>query len=416
MASSSEATTTHETFKEEEKRAIQAQLERLLANPHFSNSRRFPPFLRYIVNATIDGQAELLKERTLGIEIFGKDADYDTAVDPIVRVTAAEIRKRIAQYYQESGHEDELKLSLAPGSYVPRFHLPTIAAPISKPVSTVDSASLAAPDASPTQARSRAASHSRWIFLTALGVLLIGIGAAFIGWRHSQRSAFAEFWDPILSSSEPVLFCVADQTQYTAISLRDAGDPEHQITLKDNLTAVVIDDLSTIIKIASVLESSGKRYTLRGQDVTSLMDLRNGSSIVIGAFDNVWTLRLTKNLRYHFANDADMSHLWIADSTAPSQSHWVVDRGVQMATNNYRDYAIVARFTDDITGKPTLVAAGIARGGTIAAGEFLTNPDLLNAVRNQRPSANEKNVEVVLSTEIVNGEPGTPKIEAVYFW
>lgn len=213
-----------------------------------------------------------------------------------------------------------------------------------------------------------------------------------------------------------MLFCVADQTQYTAISLRDAGNPEHQITLKDNLTAVVIDDLSTIIKIASVLESSGKRYTLRGQDTTSLMDLRNGSSIVIGAFDNVWTLRLTRNLRYHFANDADMSHLWIADSTAPNQSRWVVDRGVQMATNNYQDYAIVARFTDDITGKPTLVAAGIARGGTIAAGEFLTNPDLLNAVRNQRPSANEKNVEVVLSTQIVNGEPGTPKIEAVYFW
>jgi hypothetical protein len=416
MASFSEATATHETFNEEEKRAIQAQLERLLANPHFSNSRRFPPFLRYIVNATIHGQAELLKERTLGIEIFGKDADYDTAVDPIVRVTAAEIRKRIAQYYQESGHENELRLSLAPGSYVPRFHLSAIAPPISKPESTVDSAALAAPDVSPAQARSRAASHSRWILLAVLGVLLLGIGATYIGWRHSQRSAFAEFWDPILSSSEPVLFCVADQTQYTAISLRDAGNPEQQITLKDNLTAVVIDDLSTIIKIASVLESSGKRYTLRGQDVTSLMDLRNGSSIVIGAFDNVWTLRLTRNLRYHFANDADMSHLWIADSTAPSQSHWIVDRGVQMATNNYRDYAIVARFTDDITGKPTLVAAGIARGGTIAAGEFLTNPDLLNAVRNQRPSANEKNVEVVLSTQIVNGEPGTPKIEAVYFW
>jgi hypothetical protein len=416
MASSSEAATTHETFNEEEKRAIQTQLERLLANPHFSNSRRFPSFLRYIVNATIDGHAELLKERTLGIEIFGKDADYDTAVDPIVRVTAAEIRKRIAQYYQESGHEDELRLSLSPGSYVPRFHPPAIAAPISKPEATVDSGPLAAPDALQAQGQSRGASRSRWILLTVLGLLLLGIVAAFIGWRHSQRSAFTEFWEPILSSPEPVLFCVADQTQYTAISLRDAGNPEHQITLKDNLTAVVIDDLSTIIKIASVLESSGKRYTLRGQDTTSLMDLRNGSSIVIGAFDNVWTLRLTRNLRYHFANDADMSHLWIADSTAPNQSRWVVDRGVQMATNNYQDYAIVARFTDDITGKPTLVAAGIARGGTIAAGEFLTNPDLLNAVRNQRPSANEKNVEVVLSTQIVNGEPGTPKIEAVYFW
>jgi hypothetical protein len=209
---------------------------------------------------------------------------------------------------------------------------------------------------------------------------------------------------------------VADQTQYTAITLRDAGDPERQVTLKDNLTAVVIDDLGTIIKIANVVQTAGKPYSIRGESTTSLSDLRNGPSVIIGAFDNAWALRLTRPLRYHFVNDADMSHLWIADSTAPSQSRWVVDRSVQMATNNYRDYAIVARFTDDTTGKPTLVAAGIGRGGTIAAGEFLTNPDLLNAVRNQRPSTKLKNIEVVLSTQIIDGEPGTPKIEAVYFW
>ena len=83
-----------------EKLAIRVQLERLLSNPYFSHSRRFPSFLRYIVNATLNGHADALKERTLGIEIFGKSAVYDTALDPIVRVTAGEIRKRIAQYYQ----------------------------------------------------------------------------------------------------------------------------------------------------------------------------------------------------------------------------------------------------------------------------------------------------------------------------
>jgi hypothetical protein len=246
-------------------------------------------------------------------------------------------------------------------------------------------------------------------------VLLSGV-TWFVTWRINQHSAFAEFWDPILNSPEPVLFCVADQTQYTAISLRDAGNPEQLVTLKDNLTAVVIDDLSTIVKIAGVLQSRGKQYTLRGENATNLMDLRNGSSVIVGAFDNAWTLRLTKTLRYHFANDANMAHLWIVDSTNPKQSRWIVDRGEQMATNNYQDYAIVARFTDDLTGKPTLVAAGIARGGTIAAGEFLTNPELLRMVRSRQPSPNTKNVEVVLSTQIVDGEPGTPKIEAVYYW
>src|SRR5438045_342561 len=71
-----------------EKKAIEERLERLLGNPHFSQSRRFPSFLRFVIGQTLIGRPELLKERTLGIEIFGRDADYDTASDPIVRVTA----------------------------------------------------------------------------------------------------------------------------------------------------------------------------------------------------------------------------------------------------------------------------------------------------------------------------------------
>src|ERR1700753_3267841 len=110
-----------------EKKAIQEQLERLLSNPHFSQSRRFPSFLRFVIVHTLRGQAELLKECTLAIAIFGRDADYAPASDPIVRVTATEIRKRIAQYYQEPGHESELRLSLPAGSYVPQFHWPQAA-------------------------------------------------------------------------------------------------------------------------------------------------------------------------------------------------------------------------------------------------------------------------------------------------
>lgn len=413
MASSTAPTTAPESYSDEEKRAIEAQLELLLANPYFSHSRRFPSFLRYIVNATINGQADTLKERTLGIEIFGKDADYDTAIDPIVRVTAAEIRKRIAQYYQEPGHEQELRLSIPLGSYIPQFHF--LSAPeVTDAAPAAESGEPGMATISPAQTRS--AATKRWILAAVLGLGIIAICAAFLTWRQSQRSAFAEFWDPILSSPQPVLFCVADQTQYAAISLRDAGDPERQVTLKDNLTAVVFDDLGVIIKIASVLQTAGRPYTLRGENATTLMDLRNGSSVIIGAYDNAWTLRMLRPLRFHFANNPDMTMFSIVDSAHPGQTTWLLDRRQQIATNDYRDYAIVARFTDDTTGKPTLVAAGIGRGGTIAAGEFLTNPDLLTAVRNQRPSAKVKNIEVVLSTQIIDGEPGTPKIEAVYFW
>src|SRR5271156_1224362 len=102
-------------YSEEEKSEIQLQLDRLLENSHFSHSKRFPSFLRFIVQEVLEGRGDQLKERTLGIEVFGRDAGYDTTADPIVRVTAAEIRKRIAQYYQDPGHADELRISLPAG-------------------------------------------------------------------------------------------------------------------------------------------------------------------------------------------------------------------------------------------------------------------------------------------------------------
>jgi glutamine amidotransferase-like uncharacterized protein len=126
---------------------------------------------------------------------------------------------------------------------------------------------------------------------------------------------------------------------------------------------------------------------------------------------------MTNQLRYHFANDAQMTKMSIVDGTAPSQTQWVLDRSVQMATNNYRDYAIIARFTNSDTGKLAVVVAGIGRGGTIAAGEFLTDAgDLTQLQRAAQAAGNKKNIEVVLSTQIIDGEPGTPKMEGAYFW
>jgi hypothetical protein len=249
-----------------------------------------------------------------------------------------------------------------------------------------------------------------------LAFIVLALSAGFSAWRYVQRVGFAEFWGPILNSPDPVLICVADQTRYTTISLRDAQDPERQLTLKDNVAALLIDDLSTIVKIGGVLQSNGTRYSVRGENATNFTDLRYGPSVMVGAFDNAWTLRLLRPLRFHFANNPNMTLFSIVDAGQGNQPRWVIDRGRQFASNNYTDYAIVARFTDATTGRPTLVAAGIAHGGTMVAGEFLTNADLLRAVRNQRPSSQVDNVEVVLSTQITNGEPGPPHIEAVYFW
>ncbi len=255
-----------------------------------------------------------------------------------------------------------------------------------------------------------------WLIPLAAAAIL-AIWAATYLWKSTHPSPFNVFWAPVLEAQESALFCIADQNQYSFITLRDAAEPTKQVVLKDNLSAVVIDDLDTIVRVASTLRAHGKQYQLKGEETTSLTDLRNGPSIFIGAFDNPWTLRLTKSLRYHFSNNADMTQFRIVDSNDPSRPGWTVDRTQQMATNNYQDFAIVARFTDNNTGKPAIIVAGIGRGGTIAAGEFLTNPDYLAQLSDAiRSAGNKKNLEVVLSTQIIDGQPGTPKMEATYFW
>ena len=132
-------------------------------------------------------------------------------------------------------------------------------------------------------------------------------------------------------------------------------------------------------------------------------------------------LRLLRPLRFHFANNPQMTTFSIADMAAANPYRWSVDRERQLATNNYKDYGLIARFNDTTTGRPTIVAAGIGRGGTIAAGELLSNPELLRRVHDQAASSRRGepfagNIEIVLSTNIIDGEPGTPTVEAVHTW
>ncbi|HEY2014338.1 MAG TPA: hypothetical protein VGH38_12600 [Bryobacteraceae bacterium] len=392
--------------------AIREELDRLLASTYFNQSRRFPNFLRFVVEHTLAGDVDHIKERTLGIEIFGRDADYDTASDPIVRVTAAEIRKRVAQYYQDPAHRHELRISLPSGSYVPHFHWPSAEVlPPAPEQHTIVEVAVEPVDTTPRFP----IRLLRWAVVAA--IVLVAMTAVILTWQRNQRSAFDSFWQPILSPQEPVLLCIADQLEYSVIQLRDASDPSHQFVLKDNLTAIVMDDLDAVVRVAGILQARGKQYALQGEGATNLDQLRRSPTVFVGAFDNAWTLRLTRSLRYHFANNADMTRLWIEDSMAPGQARWVVDRNVQLATNNYRDYALIARFTDSNTGNVEVVIAGIGRGGTRVAGEFLTqNADLAQLMRAARQAGDKKNMEAVLSTEIIGGEPGTPKMEAVYFW
>lgn len=407
-----------------EKGAVEQQLEHLLASPLFHSSKRYGQFLRLVVARALDGQGSQLKERVLGIEIFERQADYDTNTDPIVRVTAAEIRKRLDQYYQDPKHSQEIRLFLPSGSYAPQFSWPGHpngfpdggTAP-AKGLAVIKAESATVLANPPALGSARLSARAKILVICAaliLGVLaLVGAWAAL---RQPRSTLVQQFWQPFMTSAEPSLFCLADQPQYASIRLRDAADPQHVTILPDTMVTVIIDDVDPLVDIAGMLRTSGKNYRVLGESSTNLTDLRRSPSVFIGAFDNGWTLRLTAPLRFHFGNDASMTKFWIEDRNNPEQRDWLLTREEQR-TEDYKDYAIVARFTPPDTDQVSVVAAGIGRGGTVAAGEFLVNENRMEEILKQLPvDWRKKNVEVVLETQVIQGRSGPPRVKAVHVW
>jgi hypothetical protein len=95
----------------------------------------------------------------------------------------------------------------------------------------------------------------------------------------------------------------------------------------------------------------------------------------------------------------------------------MLDRLQQHQTETYKDYAIVARLIDPNTDQYVVVAAGIGRGGTVAAGEFLVDPHRMDEMLKQVPANwKQKNIEIVLETQVIQGRSGPPRISAVHLW
>jgi len=98
--------------------AVREALARVLASQEFRTSRRSQEFLRYVVENTLAGRTDTLKERTIGIDVFARPASYDPADDATVRVKAGEVRKRLDRYYTSEGRTDSLHIDLPAGTYI----------------------------------------------------------------------------------------------------------------------------------------------------------------------------------------------------------------------------------------------------------------------------------------------------------
>jgi serine/threonine-protein kinase len=109
--------------------AIREQLARILASDSFKRAGRSERLLTYLIDQTVAGRAEYLKEYTLGVDAFDRGADFDPRSDPIARVEASRLRNKLELYYATAGKDDPVVISLPKGSYVPAFAARNVAPP-----------------------------------------------------------------------------------------------------------------------------------------------------------------------------------------------------------------------------------------------------------------------------------------------
>jgi hypothetical protein len=395
---------------------VRAQLERLLTSAPFRTSRRCQGLLRHIVERTLAGDAAALKERSLGVDVFRRSPDYDTNADPVVRGTAGEIRKKLAQYYQAPTRAGELQIELRPGSYVPEFH-------------PAETSAAAPPPPAPAPPRWRP------VVLVAIGAAAaLTLVAAIVLWIGGRPSDLDRFWRPFLDSTESALFCLG---QARAYSFRDEVRKAEVESIFDQVNAGTLDasrqtmrvlellpmrdrytplgDALCLARLTSLLEKKGQPYRVRGAASATYTDLRDRPSILIGAFDNEWTLRMTGNMRFNFFKDLKGLEA-IRDRDHPEKTDWKLMRIWPDWKVSY-DYAVAARAFDTGTDRMVVVAAGITHFGTVGAGEFLSNPQYFAEAKRWLPRDWErKNLEFVLRIPVVQGSSGHPQVLAVHAW
>lgn len=392
---------------------VRNQLRRILDSSAFHNSKRYAAVLKYIVDQTLEGAGSRLKERTIGIEVFNRPPDYDTATDHAVRSAVAEVRKRLAQYYQDDPLA-KLKIDVLPGSYMPQFHWVEEPAAV-LPISVQEAPGEAGPVIllKPEKMRARFWLRPWWVAVTA--VILLASGAwLIIGFRSQEP--LDGFWEPIISSRAPVLLCVGNSeggqgkptpVQNAPVSLMDFhGSPAQTI---------LVDDAITIAKLADLMGSKGKRIQLASQSQATFTDLQNGPTILVGLLNNNWTERLVPRLRFTVERTTP-TKVVLRDRNNPSNQDWTIDYAAPYLDVT-RDYAIVLRMVDPKTEQVVVGVAGLTVFGTHAAGDFLTNGNEMKKLASIAPAGWEKkNMEIVLATDVIRGRSGPASVVAAQFW
>lgn len=385
---------------------VREQLDRILASRFFRNSQRYRDFLRYTVERALNGNTADIKERTLGMEVFARNLDYDTSIDPVVRVTAAEVRKRLAQYYQIPGHENEPRIEFPRGSYVPLFEPPT-GVPDSGQVTPVTQVEVL-----PRR------TETRWQLALAIVISCILVSAFVWSKLPGRENSFDRFWSPIKSSSAPVMICIPDMNfnrEPNSNPVLPAPISEAPVPPLSNRNQIRFPDALALSTVSSILGRQHAFFIRRVDDV-QLQDLQESSAIIIGDRANSWATRLRYNLRFSFAHEGNLRY--ISDSQNPSSREWSIPDTAQDPTAKIsKDFGIISRVLDRTSGHPIVMSSGITGYATGPAAQCLADSACLGQAEKLSPGDwKHKNIQIVIETVIVGNNAGQPSVVAAYLW
>jgi hypothetical protein len=409
-----------------DKSEVLRELESILGSPPFRSSIRSKQFLSYVVQHRLEGHDELLKERSIGADLFHRPPDYATGDDPVVRVQAGEVRRRLEQYHHEFSKGSTVRIELPVGSYAPEFRL-----------NAVESPGKAVPDRESLPISRR----RNWLLWAALAMGLV-LAAALLGMRARRevprKSGLDEFWAPVFSSPQPVLISLAKpilyrpsfamyrryskthpgafNTEVERLNQKLPLNPNEKIAWGDMISfpdfGVGSGDVYAAFRLSAQLARMNKPTQVRIGDEFSFDDLRNSPAVIIGAYSNRWTLKMTSNLRFQFAEKDGV--FWIQDRTLP-EKQWFCQLGKNWEVTE--DFGIVSRLLDSRTGGVVITVGGITAAGSDAAAQFISRPEYLaEGLRTAPPDWQKKSMQVVVQTTVIDSVAGAPHVVAAYFW
>jgi len=423
----------------EDRNCVLLELTNLLESHHFRASRRCSEFLDYVVRQTLKGNIASLKERALGVELFNRNADYDTNSDPVVRATAGEVRKKLAQHYQES-KRGRAYIILPVGTYIPRFEIQVEAqeelavvgiepqvdpGPVLARIDTLPQM--------PSSLRQRIMRKPRRAFVFAVlgpalvaSILYFGLNQ-IIAQRESVKSqnagaALATFWRPFVSPQTDTVAVFSEVRRHTGPSPAGALSYPVGLSLGEAASPGIsgVGEVMGVHALDDVFNSLHRSLRAKRSNFFTFDDASNENVIFVGSPLANPPLRLLQNSRNFvfqvISSDSGQPALAIINNKPqPGEPKQFLPTPEDLPIKE--DYALISLSPGMRPDKRVLVLAGITTFGTQAAAEFVSRNDSVKSLLSHlkvSPIGDIEPFEAVISVKINDEVPVEERIVAVH--